>query len=184
MPCRKFGTIIVCIALQFCPSAFAETKQYIVEVAVFDHQTTELSDEVWKQPYTELAQAKTPSYTNEIQFVKDGPMKAAVDSLRRRREYTLLKYSVWIQDTLERSRVPVVPISSAATNLEGYVQVYGGQLLFVDIALSLGKNLSPNAARTVPTRFVIDEKRRLKLDETHYFDHPYFGAILRVSRQP
>ena len=26
------------------------------------------------------------------------------------------------------------------------------------------------------------EKRRLKLNEKHYFDHPKFGVLLRVSR--
>lgn len=30
--------------------------------------------------------------------------------------------------------------------------------------------------------FEISEKRRIKLEEVHYFDHPYFGAIVMVSR--
>jgi hypothetical protein len=27
----------------------------------------------------------------------------------------------------------------------------------------------------------LNERRRVKLSETHYFDHPKFGALVRVS---
>ncbi len=37
-------------------------------------------------------------------------------------------------------------------------------------------------------RYFIDEQRKLKLNEIHYFDHPRFGVILSVKpledRQP
>jgi len=184
MPCRIFSTTAFLIALYFAPNALAETKQYVVEIAVFSHRTSDFSGEIWKQAYTETVQRNIPRQENEIQYVKDGPMRSIVESLQRRNEYDLLHYSAWIQDTLTRNQVLVTPITSGAGNLEGEVQVYGGQLLFVDIKLNFMKEPLSVSVGTSPVRFTINEKRRLKLNETHYFDHPYFGAIFRVSRGP
>ena len=33
-----------------------------------------------------------------------------------------------------------------------------------------------------PGKYTLREKRRVKLNELHYFDHPFFGMLVRVSR--
>ena len=47
--------------------------------------------------------------------------------------------------------------------------MYADQLLFTNI------DLDHNGFR-------MKEKRRLKLNEKHFFDHPKFGLIMQVSR--
>ena len=32
--------------------------------------------------------------------------------------------------------------------------------------------------------FRLEEKRRIKLEELHYFDHPAFGVLLKVEKRP
>lgn len=88
--------------------------------------------------------------------------------------------------------------------LAGFVRIHGGHLLFADLELraalpgrpgrqslsqeSLGASGSRDT-RFGRTRlddgydtFRLSEKRRIKLDEIHYFDHPYIGAVLSVTR--
>ena len=48
-------------------------------------------------------------------------------------------------------------------------KVYATDLLFADI------NIDVNGYR-------LTEKRRLKLNEKHFFDHPKFGLLVQVSR--
>mgnify|MGYP001946119395 FL=1 len=55
------------------------------------------------------------------------------------------------------------------TDLRGYVKVYADQLLFVNIDLDFNG-------------FKMNQKRRLKLNERHFFDHPKFGLLMQVSR--
>lgn len=57
----------------------------------------------------------------------------------------------------------------AEQNAQGYIKVYADQLLFANIDLDYNG-------------FRIKEKRRLKLNEKHFFDHPKFGLLMQVSR--
>ena len=56
--------------------------------------------------------------------------------------------------------------------IEGTIRVRTGRLLFVTADFV-------NYTAQVPTR--IRERRRVKLKELHYFDHPLFGVIVQVT---
>lgn len=93
---------------------------------------------------------------------------------------------------------------SAAPRLQGSVRIYGGQLLFVDMDIQAAlprrqsggqaSKQSMDASGDRETGFGrtplddgletyrISETRRIKLDEIHYFDHPFIGAVLSVTR--
>jgi len=88
--------------------------------------------------------------------------------------------------------------------LTGSVTVYGDYLLFVDVNLraefprergvretdssgeegfvSLLGSGERDAEERGPDVYHLSEKRRIKLEEFHYFDHPYIGAIVSVTR--
>lgn len=44
-----------------------------------------------------------------------------------------------------------------------------------------GEYIAPPVIEPVFPRYFIDEQRKLKLNEIHYFDHPRFGVILSVK---
>lgn len=93
---------------------------------------------------------------------------------------------------------------SASPRTAGTVRIYGGRLLFADVELrvtlprrpgagaaagqsagapstgggSFGRTRLDDGLRT----FRISERRRIKLNEVHYFDHPHIGVVLSVSR--
>lgn len=90
--------------------------------------------------------------------------------------------------------------------MSGSLRVYGDYLLFVDLELKAslprraGAQSDEEAQATSFTSIIggtgaagteaadafevfrISEKRRIKLEEFHYFDHPYIGAIVSVTR--
>ncbi|MGD9000447.1 MAG: CsiV family protein [Granulosicoccaceae bacterium] len=49
----------------------------------------------------------------------------------------------------------------------------------VDLARQI---IEQDNSSPVTERFVMKESRRVKLQELHYFDHPYFGLIARIIR--
>lgn len=94
-----------------------------------------------------------------------------------------------------------------APRVSGSVRVFGSRLLFVDLALraTLPDDERGTAATTRESgeaaagahdrdtfgrallddglvSYRISEKRRIKLEEVHYFDHPRIGALLYVTR--
>lgn len=110
----------------------------------------------------------------------------------------------------EAVEVPVGQDSSTGqTNSEGLsgsIRVYGDYLLFLELNLRMalptrmGDNLPATSTESGSTSvisgsqtsqsrsanrlevFHLSEKRRIKLEEFHYFDHPFFGAIVSVVR--
>lgn len=74
----------------------------------------------------------------------------------------------------------------------GFVRVYTTALIYADVDLQLSPPSAPKpflwlrADRDAaePAHYFIAEKRRLKFQQVHYFDHPHFGAILGVWQAP
>lgn len=81
--------------------------------------------------------------------------------------YTLLAHHSWGQEALPTSEAAIFSVADRDTR--GWIKVYASHLLFANLDLDF------NGYRMI-------EKRRLKLNEKHYFDHPKFGVYLTVSR--
>lgn len=90
--------------------------------------------------------------------------------------------------------------AGADSRISGTLSVYGDHYLFVDLNLeaafpeSMDENNAFQSTSAIPAGdgaesggngprvFHISERRRIKLDEVQYFDHPYIGAIVSVTR--
>lgn len=90
--------------------------------------------------------------------------------------YRVLHAMHWRQPAKVYQNAPVMRISNPANGLDGYLKVYKTSLIFADINLGLSDTFQSAQG---PLYF-IQEKRRMKFKEVHYFDHPRFGAILTV----
>jgi len=83
-------------------------------------------------------------------------------------DYQLISHQSWGQKSASYG-------SSAAktftqTGLNGFIKIYAKQLLLTEITLNFQGHL-------------LKEKRRLKLNDVHYFDNAGFGVLMRVSRE-
>jgi hypothetical protein len=85
----------------------------------------------------------------------------------------------------------ILPESQIENNIENNSETEGAPVPELDLPNFDTRyySISGNSdiyfeSETEPTlvRYFIDEQRKLKLDEIHYFDHPKFGVILSVKR--
>ena len=96
--------------------------------------------------------------------------------LARVQNYQALMHVAWVQPVKENSLSTAVQISNAAGTINGFFRIQRGNLvhMIADIEYSPG-----SYAGSVIYR--LNEKRRFKLNETHYLDHPKFGILARIS---
>lgn len=186
-------------------------RQYLVEVIVFKHEGPDSSSgELWTAREFELPappQPKTAPNPIPVEYTELKHLNNALQALRTDARYRPLTYRAWLQPLSGRNQAPKVPISAPSSfragvyamskPLDGSLRVFESHLLFVEVDLTArfghGEPSFTTARPGVdagtpatfdrgPTAFRISEKRRVKLNEEHYFDHPKFGALVRVSR--
>ena len=182
--------------------AFATTpcakaaRWYHVEVIVFKQSTADISGgEDWSVP------DRTPNFATAIDIaeVLDGdgsvvPLSAnayylagVYDRLRASSKYEPVIHKAWAQPGYSANNVRSVYVSDGSNvnrdvsdslnldpdvqSIEGAVGLQGGRLLHVNVNLVF---------RDVEVTTTISEFRRIKLKQLHYFDHPLFGALIRV----
>ncbi|MFT5259816.1 MAG: hypothetical protein ACI9J2_001920 [Saprospiraceae bacterium] len=170
-------------------------RTYIVEMIVFTNEGT--SAERWdftsKQTVTRrnkiseiYARSKSLNSGEGLSY-----LAGVFSTLARSTEHRILKTGRWTQESANYQSSPLVKIEHADRSIEGAVRVYAPNLLFAEINLMYapnGDSLSVTTTASGESTYVeevyfIDERRRMKLKETHYFDHSKFGVLLTVVPQ-
>ncbi len=100
----------------------------------------------------------------------DRMLNPAYAALKRSRAYQPLLHLAWVQRVAANSISDAVRVQSDEVN--GFIRIQRGSYLHL---------LADMEYKPGPVIFHLKEKRRLKLNETHYLDHPKFGIIARVS---
>jgi glucose/arabinose dehydrogenase len=158
-------------ALAIAPAALAQsTSRYAVELLVF------------RQPGTPPPAPTT--MTTPLAAAPPGPVEPLpqeawqlqnlAGGLRRSGGYRVLGYGAWIA-TVRANGSLAVPVESVmpGSGLTGAVTVQRGQFLFLRVELDY--------ATPEGRVYQLRERRRVKFNERHYFDHPALGAIAVIS---
>lgn len=171
---KKNAFRVVWFVLLIWRTSFASAEdRFQVELIVFaqDMATTELFDQTrseiqWPSQVVEvsaLAQAATEQKS----------LSHVYATLSRSSTYQPIDHYAWFQVINEDSAGDAVRIQDAANVLDGFFQLERGDFLTVTLDLEYQPD---------PERFFrMSEARRIKFNEEHYFDHPKFGAILKVK---
>jgi len=120
--------------------------------------------------------------------------------------YRPVYHVAWQQPELRKSRAKKVHIKSPEAKINGTVNLRGGHLLHLDLNISYFVDLYTESVTSFTEESItvagedeevteadeeiimsgtyaqMKETRRIKLNELHYFDHPLFGVIMRVTR--
>ena len=146
--------------------------QYDVEIIVFrnlggqsDGEQWPLADEdsdaaVGRLPLGNTLSALPPSAQR---------MQRIADTLNRSGAYRVLAHRTWRQSGRDRAGAVPFPVSAAGDTLDGSVTLVRERFLHLDLDLMLDATYS------------LDERRRVRSGELHYFDHPMFGVIAQVN---
>ncbi|MCC6206922.1 MAG: peptidoglycan binding protein CsiV [Gammaproteobacteria bacterium] len=176
---------------------------YDVEVIVFKNNTPPASNgEVWPvdpgSPELEKAMelvplpqsSPLPGNVQPFQELGDSnhTLASALARLYAARDYHPLLHLAWRQPVTAQADAPAVHIYSEDTSdgtkaiestdapppreFDGTVRVSRNRFLHIDMDLLL---------RESGTAFRLRQSRRVNSGEVHYFDHPAFGALIKLT---
>lgn len=161
------------LLLSFCYSqAYAAERLYKIELVIFSQHMA--STEVFDQTESKIVWPR--HVLNRTSYKKVSPEYMNLDGsyaqLARVQNYRALMHVAWIQPAKANSLSTAVKISNADGSINGFFRIQRGNLvhMIADIEYSPGGVI-----------YRLNEKRRFKLNETHYLDHPKFGILARIS---
>ncbi len=167
-----------------------EKREYRVEVLLLRHLNNEArSFEAPTQPpvpgYSDIGDGELQEQEERIRVRWRGvpwaelSLKSENTRLRRSRDFRPLLHMAWTQAALEPAEAGWVPVRGQAqdgTRLDGSAKLAVSRYLHIKLELTA----------EIPDKgeFMLDQSRRMKSGEIHYFDHPEFGALVRVIPEP
>ena len=185
----------------FCGNALADTRWYQVELIVFaqNSKNTERFDQTtyeieWPNNVVGLSSSRhsleslkrNPVSYSRLQSA-DMQLHGAYNQISRKASYRPLLYVSWLQSVSGKGLSNAVHIhSSAGPNgdfpLNGYVRIQRGHYLHFLVDLEYSPDLINGYNEDNDSLvYHLKEKRRIKLNETHYYDHPKFGVIVKLK---
>ncbi len=153
-------------------NASAEQRLYKIELLIFSQNmpNTEVFDQSeshikWPQKRVDLSSYRQVNSQNLS-------LKGSYARLARSQNYQPIMHVAWTQAVGSNRLSRAVKITNTDGSINGFFRMQRGHLLHMIVDLEYSKD---------SVIYRLNEKRRFKLNETHYFDHPKFGVIARVS---
>ncbi len=179
-------TVLTAILLPLPPLTAAADKEstYDIEVLVIENRMPDLvGDEILlKDPAKLRLQtpegAPPPNPPAAGSYFQSGVVK----QLTQNSNYRVLAHAHWSQ-TLDSNSKAVKPVRIVSTGkttppeLDGAVRFSMSRFLHLDVNFLFRPAGEQAAAGAI---YRISEQRRVKSQETHYFDHPKFGVLVRI----
>lgn len=167
---KRLVYILGLLLLVFAWQARAEDKIFKIELLVFAHDTA--TNEVFDQYQSEIDWPSRVGVLDGYRQVSSS-LQGIYDKLRRSPGYRPLLMLAWVQSVKSNSLGTAVQIQNPSGSINGFFRLQRGHYLHMITDLEF----SPDGTQI----YRLNEKRRFKLNETHYLDHPKFGVIARVS---
>ncbi len=180
------------LGLTSAPAQAITDRAYDIEVIVFRQLYEAGGDELWNPPViafddtnTDLrAPAETmlesateinPLLIPQILDLEQLQMIEVFESLKRSRNYRPILHEGWRMHL--DNRADAAPRAITANDLphrfSGEITVSAERKLHVDIDLQMSNG---------GQKYHLKEIRTLRRKDIHYFDHPMFGVIVRITR--
>ena len=200
-PVRKFmhkylsGILVLSLFLLMPQTAAA--RDYAIEMIVFEQATGGVEADSDQDEKWDFSDRKIGHHLQRMATLasrsNDFPVSITLDRLQQARSrltqagHRILRTASWIQPSAVYQYASLISLGLANTSLTyGFIRIYKTSLIYADIDLQFSP-ASPASAYSpasppdqLPERYFLSEKRRLKFNETHYFDHPKFAVILGI----
>ena len=160
-------------------AASAEKEStYEVEIVVFENRLPELiGDEMLARDTESRVKKLEDAVTPEAAVSKSYLHPTISSLLEQDGHFRVLAHQHW-QQTIDAKTVakPVRVMAANPAELEGTIRFFMSRHLHLDVNL-LFRDAAAGSGNIV---YRLSEQRKLKSQETHYFDHPRLGVLVRV----
>ncbi|MEE9354166.1 MAG: CsiV family protein [Methylococcaceae bacterium] len=174
--------------------AFSGQRRFQIEVIVFTHnQPTSEQFEItknltkWPDGLVNLGgkTAASLGFTTPMNHLRT--LTDELKGLKQSGRFVPVIYEAWEQSVYSNTKGSPVHLFvgevrglSRRHRIDGYVQLQRGHYLFMKVDMELlGQELGVDDV-SFPAVYRVNERRRIKLNEVHYFDHPKFGLLTQV----
>lgn len=179
---RLFVTL--CLVLLTLPARAVTTSppvpSYDIEVLVFEMRLPDYEGaELWTTDNVKPVETADAVVMGETPVASE--LSAAATALRSDPRFRVLLHKRWTQPADARSETKPVKLSTGDGELDGTLRFYIARFLHIEVNLTFQPlALVQTAFPAESPAYQISEARRIKTQDLNYFDHPKFGAIVRV----
>lgn len=165
------------------PAEKEKESTYEIEAVVFENRLPELvGDELLAR---DPAKTKIRGLENAVVPEKiegDSFLQPTITSLLEKDgQYRVLAYLRWVQTVDAKSIAKPMRVASVTPDeLEGTIRFFMSRHLHLDINLVFRETVAASGNELTATVYQMNEQRKIKTQETHYFDHPRLGVLVRV----
>ncbi len=173
---KKRDLISLLIAIFLSSNISANEKLYTIELIIFtqDMPNSEVFDQVeskivWPRRLAEISDY--PVATDE-----NIGLLSSYQDIGKSNNYQPLMYVAWTQSVKSNRFSKAVRITNSEGTIDGYFRMQRGHYVHMQADIEFSPELYEESVI-----YRLNEKRRFKLNETHYLDHPKFGILAKIS---
>jgi len=198
--------LFMIIAVVLAPAVIAEpddlSRGYEIELLIFRNLVEADGGEVWPVDYSDWFEEESLDNMDNGEQ-PDPPSRATVtwlpksqfrltaqrNALARSAPYRPIAHFAWRQAVTDRQRAKPLEVPAGNRNperayVDGLVRVSVERYLHLDLNLRL--HLPATTTEAISLEYGVPEirlrqKRRMRSNELHYFDHPRFGVIALIT---
>ena len=161
----------------------AKESIYGIEAVIFENRFPDLVGD--EQLTRNALQAKIRGLENSLTpNVLEGNsfLYPAITTLLEMDEhFRVLAHLRWFQTVDAKSIAKPIRVASANPGeLEGTIRFFMSRHLHVDVNLVFRETVAASGKEPAASVYQMSEQRKVKTQETHYFDHPRLGVLVRV----
>jgi hypothetical protein len=178
--------IVLCVLglLGTLPAQAASAEKestYEIEVVVFENRLPDLvGDEMLNRDAASRVRKLENVVTPDAAVSEPYLYPAITNLLEQDGHYRVLAHQHW-QQTIDAKTIakPVRVVGNNPAELDGIIRFYMSRYLHLDVDL-LFRQTASGGDQGSDVVYRLTEQRKVKSQETHYFDHPKLGVLVRV----
>ncbi len=165
---------------------------YQVELIVFEYINPSATEEDWRGPTPaaepdEIADAPQSITPAPLEFsrveTEDFQLSEIAGRMRGSRDFRVVYHAAWVQPGYNKEEAPWLilgRVGRVPAKLRGRAKMHLSRFLHMELDLDLQATQNADSLRP-SAPYSLLESRRMRSGDLHFFDHPKFGALVRID---
>ncbi len=151
-----------------------EPSRYLVELVVFRHLDQSRTTPELQRPGALVMRSPADGISYAPARSESRQLNETARRIQNLQAYQLVRHMAWVQtakDMNESVHANLGAMGLSPSQVSGSAKLYTRRYLHLDVQLELQA-----------TEAIINNSRRIRLNQIHYFDNPDFGVLALVTR--